>query len=141
MIKIDYVEIGFRFLDKVKTKGPFAYSEESFLRSLKIPKNLKIGVMVNASDFVGQKNIIELAKKNFKLKKNSVISLVRLACHHHEVKDVLPLINWLKKSGYKVGVNIMQIPELSSREIVSAWDVKFSALLFPIFLNTFVNSI
>ena len=119
MIKIDYVEIGFRFLDKVKTKGPFAYSEESFLRSLKIPKNLKIGVMVNASDFVGQKNIIELAKKNFKPKKNSVISLVRLACHHHEVKDVLPLINWLKKSGYKVGINIMQIPELSSREIKS----------------------
>ena len=33
---IDAVEIGFRFLDKVKTKGPFAYSEESFLRSLKI---------------------------------------------------------------------------------------------------------
>ena len=57
--------------------------------------------MVNAADFVGQKNIIELAKKNFKPKKNSVISLVRLACHHHEVKDVLPLINWLKKSGYK----------------------------------------
>ena len=25
--------------------------------------------------------------------------------------------NWLKKSGYKVGVNIMQIPELSSQEI------------------------
>ncbi len=66
MIKIDYVEIGFRFLDKVKTKGPCAYSEERFLRSLKIPKNLKLGVMINASDFVGQKNIIELAKKILK---------------------------------------------------------------------------
>ena len=73
--------------------------------------------MVNAADFVGQKNIIELAKKNFRPKKNSLISLVRLACHHHEVKEVIPLINWLKKSGYKVGVNIMQIPELSSLEI------------------------
>ena len=119
LIKIDYVEIGFRFLDKVKTKGPCAYSEESFLNTLKIPKNLKLGVMVNASDYVGRKNIIEIAKKNFKLKKNSLISLVRLACHHHEVKEVLPLINWLKSSGYKVGVNIMQIPELSSIEIKS----------------------
>ena len=63
LLKIDYVEIGFRFLDKVKIKGPCAYSEESFLKTLKIPKNLKLGVMVNASDFVGQKNIIELAKK------------------------------------------------------------------------------
>ena len=46
--------------------------------------------------------------------------MVRLACHSHEVKEILPLINWLKKSGYKVGVNIMQIPELSSREIENA---------------------
>ena len=120
LIKIDYVEIGFRFLDKIKSKGPCAYSEESFLRSLKIPKNLKIGVMVNASDFIGQKNIIDLAKKTLRKKKNSVISLVRLACHHHEIKEILPLINWLKKSGYKVGVNIMQIPELTSNEIKNA---------------------
>ena len=117
ILKIDYVEIGFRFLDKVKIKGPCAYSEEGFLKSLKIPKNLKLGVMVNASDYVGQKNIVELAKKNFKLQKDSLISLVRLACHHHEVKEILPLINWLKNSGYKVGVNIMQIPELSPIEI------------------------
>ena len=32
-IKVDYVEIGFRFVDKIKTKGPCAYSEESFLKS------------------------------------------------------------------------------------------------------------
>jgi len=120
MIKIKYVEIGFRFLDKVKIKGPCAYSEESFLRSLKIPKNLKIGIMVNASDFVGQKNLIELAKKNFKPKKNTLISLIRVACHHYEIKEILPLIKWFKNSGYKVGVNIMQIPELSLNEIKNA---------------------
>jgi 4-hydroxy 2-oxovalerate aldolase len=117
IIKVDYVEIGFRFIDKVKTKGPTAYSEESFLKSLKIPKGLKIGVMVNAADFINNKNIIDLAKKNFKLRKNSVISLVRIACHHFEVKEIAPLVKWLKKSGYKVGVNIMQIPELSTQEI------------------------
>jgi 4-hydroxy 2-oxovalerate aldolase len=117
IIKVDYVEIGFRFIDKAKTKGPTAYSEESFLKSLKIPKGLKIGVMVNAADFINDKNIIDLAKKNFKAKKYSVISLVRIACHHFEVKEIAPLVNWLKKSGYKVGVNIMQIPELSIKEI------------------------
>ena len=31
----------------------------------------------------------------------------------------MPLVNWLHKSGYMVGVNIMQIPELSIREINS----------------------
>ncbi len=116
-IKVDYVEIGFRFIDKIKTKGPTAYSEESFLKSLKIPKGLKIGIMINASDFVNSKNIIDLAKKNFKLKKDSLISLIRIACHHEEIKEIIPLVNWLKKSGYKVGVNIMQIPELTTKEI------------------------
>ena len=70
ILKIDYVEIGFRFLDNIKSKGPTAYSEESFLKTLKIPKKLKIGIMINAADFVSKKNIIDLAKKNFKLKKN-----------------------------------------------------------------------
>ena len=117
IIKVDYVEIGFRFIDKVKTKGPTAYSEESFLKSLKIPKNLKIGIMINAADFVNSKDIISLAKKNFRSKKNSIISLVRVACHYNELHSIKPLINWLKKSGYKVGINIMQIPELSFKEI------------------------
>ena len=116
-IKVDYVEIGFRFLDKIRTKGQCAYSDESFLKSLKIPKNLKIGIMINASDFVNSKDIISLAKKNFVHKKNSLISLVRIACHYNEIKSTVPLINWLKKSGYMVGVNIMQIPELSFKDI------------------------
>ncbi len=117
VIKVDYVEIGFRFIDKVKTKGPTAYSEENFLKSLKIPKNLKIGVMINAADYLSSNNIIDLAKKNFKPKKKSLVSLVRIACHYHEIKGIIPLVAWFKKSGYKVGVNIMQIPELSTKEI------------------------
>ena len=45
IINIDYVEIGFRFLDTIRTKGPNAYSDEVFLKSLKIPKGLKIGIL------------------------------------------------------------------------------------------------
>ena len=73
--------------------------------------------MVNAADFINQSDIITLAKSIFQPKKNSVISLVRIACHHYEVQAIIPLINWLKKLGYQVGVNIMQIPELSTKEI------------------------
>jgi 4-hydroxy 2-oxovalerate aldolase len=69
-IKIDLVEIGFRFVDKIKTKGPTAYCEESFIKSLKIPKKLKIGIMVNAADFIQSQDSILLAKKIFKPKKN-----------------------------------------------------------------------
>ena len=75
IIKVDYVEIGFRFVDKIKSKGPTAYSQETFLNSLKIPKDLKLGVMINAADFISDKDIIELAKKNFK-KKNKIINFI-----------------------------------------------------------------
>lgn len=119
-LQIDFVEIGFRFLDKVRTKGPVAYSDENFLKNLKIPDNLKIGIMVNAADFINNEDIISLAKKNFIPKKKSIISLVRIACHHNEIENIIPLVNWLKKSGYKVGVNIMQIPELTIKEIKSS---------------------
>ena len=117
LIKVDYVEIGFRFIDKIKTKGPCAYSEENFLKSLKIPENLKIGIMINAADYVYSKDILSLVQKNFIIKKKSIISLVRIACHSNELELIKPLVNWLKRSGYKVGINIMQIPELSFKEI------------------------
>jgi len=116
-IKVDYVAIGFRFIDKIKTKGPCAYSEENFLKSLKIPKNLKIGIMINAADFINSRDVTSLLKKNFISKKKSIISLVRIACHYNELNSIAPVIKWLKKSGYKIGINIMQIPELSFKEI------------------------
>ena len=54
--------------------------------------------MINASDFVGQKNIFRISRqKNFINKQKSIISFIRIACHHHEVKEVMPLVNWLKK--------------------------------------------
>ena len=49
---IQYIELGFRTLDKKKIKGNTAYTTDEFINSLSIPKNLKIGVMVNASDFL-----------------------------------------------------------------------------------------
>jgi len=119
VINIDYVEIGFRFFDKIRTKGPCGYSDESFLRSLKIPKKLKIAVMINAADFIAQKNIIDSIKEKFIPKKNSLVSLVRIACHYYEIKEILPVINLLKKLGYKVAINIMQITEITSNQIIS----------------------
>lgn len=36
-IKIDYVEIGFRSLEKNEFKGPCAYTTDEFINTLKIP--------------------------------------------------------------------------------------------------------
>ena len=49
--RINFVELGFRFLDDIKLKGE-AYTTEKLLNDLNIPVNLNIGVMVNASDLI-----------------------------------------------------------------------------------------
>jgi|TARA_B110000211_G_C13973819_1_gene506210 hypothetical protein len=40
-IKIDYVEIRFRLLEKNESSGVCAYTPDDFLNILKIPKNIK----------------------------------------------------------------------------------------------------
>jgi 4-hydroxy 2-oxovalerate aldolase len=50
LTKVDIAEIGFRFLNNDGFKEACAFSADDFIRSLKIPDNLTLGVMVNASD-------------------------------------------------------------------------------------------
>ena len=50
--QVDIVEIGFRFLPQKKFLGKFAYSEDKFLKSISLPKNLSYAVMINASDLI-----------------------------------------------------------------------------------------
>ena len=69
--KIEYVELGFRFLKKDIYLGPCAYTTPSFLETLNIPKDLKIGIMINAKDIISNnlsnaqidKNFFEFSKK------------------------------------------------------------------------------
>ncbi len=75
-IKIDYVEIGFRSLDSTEYRGPYYYSTDNFLDSLSIPKNLKIGVMVNAAEILSNKfnNPMKVIKLLFKKKRNQKLA-------------------------------------------------------------------
>ena len=117
---VDCVELGFRFFDKSTFKGHCAYTTDEFLENLKIPKKLKVAVMVNASDLLSHESKDPI--KNIKLlfsKKKSRVNLVRIAAHHDEIKNVLKVINVLKKYGYTVALNIMQIADRSDQEIIS----------------------
>ena len=118
-IKVEYIEIGFRSLDANEYRGPYFYSTDNFLDSLKIPKDLKIAVMVNAAEILSNKfnNPMEVIKLLFKNKKKSKVSLVRIACHLKEVKKIIKPIKWLKSQGYTVGLNLMQIADKSNKEI------------------------
>lgn len=116
--EIKYVELGFRLLDDHKIKGLTAYTSESLLKSLKIPKNIKLGVMINASDFFKKKDTpLKNCKNTFKNLKKSKISFVRFACHYEEIFLLRECFDFLKKNSIKIFVNVMQISEINYKKI------------------------
>ena len=63
---IELIELGFRFLNQNKLRGETAYTKENYIKKLKIPKNLSIGVMINASDFLNNSSpISRLCRETF----------------------------------------------------------------------------
>ncbi|MEH6595068.1 MAG: aldolase catalytic domain-containing protein [Colwellia polaris] len=106
---IDYVELGLRNFPKSGFDGAFSYTTESFLKTLSLPKGPKYGVMVDAKTILqSTKTIQEAVDALFVDAKDSVIELVRVAAHFHEVESSEEIITALKSKGYTVGYNLMQ---------------------------------
>ena len=117
LVGIKYIELGFKSKILNSYLGPCAYTTDGFISSLVIPKNLKIGVMINASEIVSKKTSIK-EFKNFTIGSgNSRISFIRFACHFHEVEKLLPYINTLKNKKTLLILNLMQISQRSQKEI------------------------
>ncbi len=118
---ISLIEMGFRSFQSKDFKGPNWYTTDNYIKSFKIPKKIKIGVMVNAFELIshplGIKKSTEILFTN---KKNSRVDFVRLACHFNEFSKTLEIANILKKKGYIVAVNLMQISERTEKEIKEA---------------------
>ena len=118
-VGVDYVELGFRSFKIKSFKGPTWYTTESYLSSLSIPKNLTIGVMVNASELIIHPlGILKATKIMFKNSKKSKIKLVRLACHFEEFDKTVKVCKILQGMGYKVAINLMQISEQTKEKIL-----------------------
>lgn len=139
-LQVDFVEIGFRTLKNDSFKGAFAHSTDNYLDNLNIPKGLKnkIGVMINGSEIVNPKTQISCLEKLFKIKSKSQVTLVRIACHTHEFNHCLPAAHWLKKNGYLVGFNLMQISDSSYEEIT---EYAKNASYYPIDVLYFADSL
>lgn len=117
-ISADYIELGFRSFPKNEFCGGCAYTTDNFIRSLNIPTNIRLGVMVNASEVVNHPDGVCVAlAKLFAPAKKSPVTLVRLPCHFYEFEAALEGCRWLKKQGYQVGINLMQIADRSLSEI------------------------
>lgn len=115
---VDVVEVGFRSLKNTGFNGACAYTTDDFIRSLSIPMGLTVGVMVNGSELVGEVPQQEALERLFPSSASeSLVDIVRIACHVHEFSQALPAVNWLKERGYQVGFNLMQVADRNEPEI------------------------
>ena len=93
--------------------------------------------MINGSEISNPKSQIKSLEKLFDLKSKSPVTLVRIACHVYEFIACLPAASWLKKHGYSVGFNIMQVADCSSSEITK---LALQASKYPIDVLYFADS-
>lgn len=135
---VDIVELGFRSLKVEGFNGAAAYTSDEFLENLNLPSKLKIGVMVNGSELACSDTLEENLSALFPLSAgNARFSLVRIACHALEFKNVLPAANWLKDRGFQVGFNLMQVADKSESVVV---DLAREASRYPIDVLYFADS-
>lgn len=135
---VDIVELGLRSLINKGFSGASAYTTDSFLNTLAIPPNLKVAVMVNATELVGNLPLETVLEKLFPVDaQNSPVDVVRIACHVHEFVNALPACNWLKARGYIVGFNLMQVADRSQEEVEA---LSLEASKYPIDALYFADS-
>lgn len=123
---VDVIEIGFRKPitnigsgpSGLKKIGKFLTCNDKFLSSLNFPKNKQISVMIDLADYTGNDGYKKL-RQNFVKSKNSVISMVRIACNYSDKKKLGKIIRYLNSQKYIVCANLMKFTILKNSEIFS----------------------
>jgi len=117
---IDVIEIGFRFLNKNRLFGPFAFCEEKIFSKIKYldERKIKIAIMVNSDDFLNTQEKPEfLFNKYFTEAKKSKISIIRFATRLDDIESIGKVLKLAKHKGYKVFLNLMQINRVSNTQL------------------------
>jgi len=120
--KIDIVEIGFRKKNEFNDKDKlFLYTSENTLKKIKFDKNQVVSVMIDLSDFKNTKDIENL-KNYFPDKKNSPVSLIRLACNFENKNLLRSVVKILKKKNYLIAANLMKFTLLKNNSIINFFE-------------------
>lgn len=116
--QMDVVELGFRFLKNEGFKGPCAFTSDDFLRSLQIPEELTVGLMINGADLCTDLGCTPALERLFpEPATDTPADLVRIACHFHELPQAKDAVTWLSERGYRVGLNLMQISDRTREQV------------------------
>ena len=117
--KIEIIEIGFRFLPAKKFLGASAYSTDVYLKSIDLPGNVLISVMVNASEIINcSEGIDNTVNQLFTSKSESPVDIVRIATNIDDIEQCHEIVERLNVLGYRVFLNLMQIDLVSHDKLV-----------------------
>lgn len=135
---VNVVELGFRSINNTAFKGACAFTTDEFLKSLQLPEDLTIAVMINASE-LNEELLQETAlQRLFPTRADqSPVDLVRIACHVHEFTQTLPAAHWLVEHGYRAAFNLMQIADRTEDEVKG---LAQAASQFPLDVLYFADS-
>ena len=125
ILKVDYVEIGFRKIDKEKKFGKFFSITDKDIFKLTNKHNFKISVMIDLADFKKDLKINEL----FKNKMYTNIDLVRIAVSFDDLRYLSKIIIELNLLGYKIAVNLMKFTSLNPKQIYNFFNQLDSKLI------------
>ncbi len=115
--KIDIVEIGFNFFEKNPNYGQFAFANKTLIKKLCKSRETKLAIMINGADFLKIKNDYKkFLDKNFK-NNTSSFSIIRIAAHYNDVDKILKYVKYLKKLGFKICLNLMQINNVTKKDL------------------------
>jgi len=118
---VNVVELGFRNLPKEAFFGAFAYTTDTYINSLNIDSKISIGVMINADSVLHNNlSVKDVINVLFQPKVKSRVDLVRIATHFDLIDQCEEIANELKRIGYQVGLNLMQVHSKSDNELFSA---------------------
>ena len=115
--EIKNVEIGFLTIPENRNKGLTANCNKLFFKRLIIPKNVNCGIMINGADFLNNQLNESKIYKNLEDIPIKSVKFIRLACQIYEIPRIKKYILFLKRKGFKIFVNIMQISEVKKKEI------------------------
>lgn len=106
---VDVVEIGFRQPAADRFLGAYAFSTDSFLKSLDLPRDLVVAVMSDAKVLLRDGAPAATVDRLYGDRRDSPVGIVRIAANVDEVEPVTPAVARLKEKGFTVCLNVMQI--------------------------------
>lgn len=116
MAGVDYVEVGYRASKQSFSPDKFGktkFCDEDFIREAieGIESKIKIATMVD----VGRTDVEQIPDK-----KDSVVSMARVACYVKDIDKAIALVNQMHAKGYETTVNIMAISQALQPDLEEA---------------------